>query len=67
LGWHADRRAARRSHSERRHADYIVGRGGGSRGLYVVLDGREYAWSEVLQEVQALMQSHFSNIFLDGT
>jgi hypothetical protein len=48
-------------------AGWIVGRGGGSRGLYVVLDGREYAWSEVLQEVQALMQSHFSNIFLDGT
>ena len=43
------------------------GRGGSSRGLYMVLDGREYAWSEVLQEVQALMQSHFSNIFLDGT
>ena len=48
-------------------AGWIVGRGGSSRGLYMVLDGREYAWSEVLQEVQALMQSHFSNIFLDGT
>lgn len=46
---------------------WVVGRGSASRGLYAILDGREYQWSEVLQEVQALMQSdHFNNIFLES-
>lgn len=45
---------------------WIVGRANTSRGFYLFLDGRDYSWSEVQSEVQALCAAHFGNIFLDG-
>lgn len=45
---------------------WIFGRKSGARGLYLLLDGREYAWSEVQHEVAALLNGpHFSSVFLE--
>jgi len=45
---------------------WLVGQASNSRGLYLLLDGRDCSWSEVHQEVQALCAARFSNIFLEG-
>lgn len=43
---------------------WLVGHAGTSRGFYVLLDGREYVWSEVHSAVQTFCATQFSNIFL---
>ena len=47
-------------------AGWIVGKTSGPRGLYLLLDGREYTWAEAHQEAAALCAAHFHNVFLDG-